>query len=232
MILRAPVACALGAFACIYRFNTMGGSFGGFDNDHFVHFAYAKQLQAGERPLIDFVDVLLQGAWPPLTLGVSALGQQWLGDNLRSEAIVTIGAIGLAVALTFLAASALTRIGWALAATLVSVFVAPTLYNYPKVLVLAAVSVLIVLYAKRPTAARVVGAAGLTAVAFLFRHDLAVYAGIGILTVFAWTGDRRRAVRHTSWYVALTLVLLTPSLLYVQRHYGLATYMREGLAGC
>ena len=33
-------------FAGVYRFNALGGSLGGFDNDHFLHFVYAKQVQA------------------------------------------------------------------------------------------------------------------------------------------------------------------------------------------
>jgi len=58
------VAVLLFAFTCLYRFNTLGGRFGGFDNDHFVPFAYAKQVQAGEQPLRDFDGLGLQGAWP------------------------------------------------------------------------------------------------------------------------------------------------------------------------
>ncbi|MGH9202187.1 MAG: hypothetical protein ACRD2A_13240, partial [Vicinamibacterales bacterium] len=51
----------------LYRFNTLGGALGGFDNDHFLHFVYAKQVQAGEQPLRDFLDAGLQGARPSLT---------------------------------------------------------------------------------------------------------------------------------------------------------------------
>ena len=126
---RAIVAVLLLLFTSLYRFNTLGGRFGGFDNDHFVPFAYAKQVQAGEQPLRDFEGLGLQGAWPSLTYEISALAQRWFGDNLRSEALLTVAGVGVAAALTFLAAASVAPVPWAAAATLVSVFVAPTRSN-------------------------------------------------------------------------------------------------------
>src|SRR6185436_11121256 len=196
-------ACAVFLFTGLYRFNTLGGTYGGFENDHFVPFAYAKQVQAGDQPLRDFSGLGLQGAWPSLTYEVSVWGQEWFGNNLRSEAIVTITAVALAAALTFAAASMLSNAFWGVLATAVSVFVAPTLYNYSKVLVLSAVAVAIVAYARRPTTRRVAAGAALTAVAFLFRHDYAVFAGVGILVGYAAAGDRTRALRHAAIYVGL-----------------------------
>ena len=89
MLVRAIVAILLLVFTGVYRFNNLGGTLGGFDNDHFVQFAYAKQVQAGERPLRDFAGLGLQGAWPSLTYAISAFAQERFGDNLRSEAVVT-----------------------------------------------------------------------------------------------------------------------------------------------
>jgi hypothetical protein len=67
-------------------------------------------------------------------------GQEWFGNNLRSEAIVTITAVALAAALTFAAASMLSNAFWGVLATAVS----PCSWrrrstNYSKVLVLSAV---------------------------------------------------------------------------------------------
>ena len=117
---RTIVVVLLIGFTCLYRFNTLGGRFAGFDNDHFVPFAYAKQVQAGDQPLRDFSGLGLQGAWPSLTYEVSALGQEWLGNNLRSEAIVTVSAVALAAALTFAAASMLSNAFWGVLATAVT----------------------------------------------------------------------------------------------------------------
>ena len=224
------VAALMFAFTGLYRFNTLGGRFGGFDNDHFVPFAYAKQVQAGEQPLRDFDGLGLQGAWPSLTYETSALTQRWFGDNLRSEALLTVAAVGLAAALTFLAAASVAPLAWAAAATLISVFVAPTLYNYPKVLVLSAAALTIAQYCRRSHVAGVVAGSVVTAIAFLFRHDLAVYAGVGLLLAYAVGSSRTERIRRTGLYIALTVVLLAPSLLWVQRHDGLVQYLRDGAA--
>lgn len=225
---RTIVAVLLLAFTCVYRFNTLGGRFGGFDNDHFVPFAYAKQVQAGEQPLRDFEGLGLQGAWPSLTYEMSALMQRWFGDNLRSEAVLTVAGVGIAAALTFLAAASLAPLGSAAAATLVSVFVAPTLYNYTKVLILSAAALTIAQYCRRRHVFGVVAGSVVTAAAFLLRHDLAVYAGVGLLIAYGVASEPRERIRRTALYVALTLLLLTPSLVWVQRHAGLVQYLRDG----
>ncbi len=227
---RTIVALLLLGFTCVYRFNTLGGRFGGFDNDHFVPFAYAIQVGTGEQPLRDFDGLGLQGAWPSLTYETSALAQRWFGDNLRSEALLTVAAVGVAAALTFLAAASVAPVVWAAAATLVSVFVAPTLYNYPKVLILSAAALTIAGYCRRPHALGVVAGSVLTAVAFLFRHDLAVYAGVGLLLAYVVGSHRTERVRRASLYVALTVLLLAPSLVWVQRYAGLVQYVRDGVA--
>jgi len=202
------VAVLLFAFTCLYRFNTLGGRFGGFDNDHFVPFAYAKQVQAGEQPLRDFDGLGLQGAWPSLTYETSALTQRWFGDNLRSEAMLTVAAVAVAASLTFLAAASVAPAGWAAAATLISVFVAPTLYNYPKVLILSAAALTIAQYCRRPHVLGVVAGSVLTAIAFLFRHDLAVYAGVGLLLAYVAGSARTERIQRTGLYIALTMLLL------------------------
>ena len=227
---RLCLAVLFFASACLYRFNTLDGRFGGFDDDHFVPFAYAKQVEAGEQPLRDFAGLGLQGAWPSLTYEVSAWGQRRLGDNLRSEAIVTVAGVGLAAAITFLAAAELSNAWWAALAVPVSVIVAPTLYNYPKVLALATAALAIARYARRPGRAPLIAAAVVTAIAFLFRHDLAVYVGVGVVLACVVAGQRARAVRDVLFYAALTLILLTPSLAYVQRYDGLVQYALDSLA--
>jgi hypothetical protein len=227
---RAVIAVLLFAGAFTYRFNTLGGRFGGFEDDHFVSFAYAKQVEAGEQPLRDFAGLGLQGAWPSLTYEASAFAQRWLGDDLRSEALLTVAGVAVAVVLTFLAATRVSNLGWATAATVLSVLIAPTLYNYTKVLSLGAAAFAITRYADRPTLGRVAVSAVVTSVAFLFRHDLAAYIGVGVLVVTLAVGPWRQRARHTAAYLLLTLVLLTPSLVYVQYYDGLFQYFRDGLS--
>ena len=79
--------------AFVYRFNTLGGALGGFDNDHFIYLIRTDMLLAGEQPLRDFVDAELRGAWPALTYAVSAWAQQIGGRTLLPEAFLTVGAL-------------------------------------------------------------------------------------------------------------------------------------------
>lgn len=219
---------ALFAFTFLYRFNTLGGALGGFDDDHFMQLAYASQIRAGERPLVDYQGLGLQGAWPPLGFVASAAAQALLGSNLRSEALLAVGAIALAAALTFAAASRLAPARWALVTTMLSVLLAPKLYAFTKVLVLSAAALSFVAYARRPSNAAACALGILTAAAFLFRHDFAVYVGAGVVVLFAFTRrlGRSRPLRHAGLCAIVTAVLLAPPLLYVQRHLGLAEYLR------
>ena len=226
--LSVAAAIAVFVFAALYRFNTLGGALGGFDDDHFVHLAYALQVADGEQPLRDFEGVGLQGARPPLTYELSAWAQRLLGRGFRAEALLTVSATALAAAITWLAAVRLAPPLIAAAATLLSIFVAPKLYNYPKVLLFAAAAWLIVRYAARPTRAAVVLFSLLTAAAFLFRHDYAVYVGAGLATVLLTAGATMAgAFKQLALYGVLTLAFLTPSLLVVQRDAGIAHYLRD-----
>lgn len=225
------LAVALCLWVGAYRFNTLGGAFGGFDNDHYLHFALAKQVEAGEQPLRDFLDSGLQGARPSLTYELSAAAQRAFGDNLRSEAWLTVAGVALGAGAAFVAGSGLAWWPWALVTALMSALMSPKLYGYPKVLVLGVAAWLIVDYAARRSPARVAGMAAWTAVAFLFRHDYAVYCGVGFVSVLVAAQLPRwaTAARHVGGYVALTLVLLTPSLVWVQHYVGLGEYLRNSL---
>lgn len=226
------ITAALFLFAALYRFNALGGALGGFDNDHFLHFAYAKQVQAGAQPLRDFLDGGLQGARPSLTYELSAWTQTLFGDSLRSEALLTVGAVAFAAAVTFAAARRIAPWPWALATSVLAVLVAPKLYGYPKVVTLAVLAWLVIRYAAAPTWLRLLALAAWTAGAFLFRHDYAVYCAVAVVVTSVATHGRvwRRAVGHVAAYAAVTLVLIAPSLWWVHAHGGLRPYFENGLA--
>ena len=225
----ALMAIVLVVFVALYRFNTLGGALGGFDDDHFVPFAYALQVEAGEQPLRDFTGLGLQGAWPSLTYEVSAAGQRAFGRNLRSEAIVSIAGLAAGTVLTLVAAAFVAPAWTAFAFTLLSVFTAPKLYNYPKVLLLAAAAAAIGWYARNPSlkVAALLGA--VTAIAFLFRHDFAVYVAVGAVVAVAAAGRPGRAAAHLAACALVACVLLLPSLVFVQRQVGIATYLRDSV---
>jgi hypothetical protein len=227
----AVVALLLFVWVFLYRFNTLGGAFGGFDNDHFLHFVYAKQVQAGEQPLRDFMDAGLQGARPSLTYELSAAAQSYFGNNLRSEAWLTVGGVALGAAIAFVAASMIAPWPWALLTALLSALISPKLYGYPKVLVTAVASLLIVCASRLPPRTRVAVMSAWTAIAFLFRNDYAIYCVVGfvVVTVCAATASWRDRLTQAAAYLLLTGVLLAPSLWWVQHYRGLTEYARNGL---
>jgi hypothetical protein len=221
------LVAAVFVLTALYRFNTLGGSLAGFDNDHFLHFTYAKQVEAGEQPLRDFLDGGLQGARPSLTYELSAAAQSLLGDNLRSEALLSVGGVALAAALTFAAARAVAPWYYALACTALTVLIAPKLYNYPKVLVLAALAWLVVRYAQQPGMRWAASLGAWIAAAFLFRHDYAVYCALAAAIVILAAGGQTVAQRlaRVAVCAALSVALVAPSLWWIERYAGLRVYV-------
>lgn len=221
-------AVLLFGWVFLYRFNTLGGSFGGFDNDHFLDYAVAKQVQAGEQPLRDFQDGM-HGAWPSLTYEFSAAAQRFFGNNLRSEAWLTVGGMALGTTVAYVAGSMIASWPWALATAWLSALMAPKLYGYPKVLVTAVAALILVAGREGVTWRRVVLMSVWTAIAFLFRHDYAVYCAVGFLAYIALAGVERwqdRVVRASA-YGAITVALLGPSLWWIEHYRGLTEYVRN-----
>ena len=224
----ALTAAALFMFVFFLRFNTLGGALGGFDDDHFVPFAYAKQVQAGGEPLRDFTGIGLQGVWPSLTFELSAAAQSTLGNNLRSEALLSVIGIALAAVLTFLAASYVAPLPIAAASSAVATLLATRLYSYPKVVVLATAVWLVARFATSATRGRVATLAVLTTIAFLLRHDYAVLVGVAVLAVVITAAGSVRAVAHRlTEYALVVAVLLTPSAIFVQSHGGIRAYLQD-----
>jgi hypothetical protein len=166
------------AVAFLYRFNTLLGSLGGFDGDHFIYFLGSTHVLRGERPLRDFVDAGLQGAWPALTYELPALVMRLGGESLQSEALLCVGAIALSATLLFRTAASLAGIWASLAVTVLSVAASTRLYGYHKVLVSSVAATLLLRYARTPSKANLTWLAVWSAVAFLFRHDYLVYVSL------------------------------------------------------
>ncbi len=226
-------ALAVGAAAFVYRFNVLGGTLGGFDNDHFAHLMRADMLLRGEQPLRDFADAELRGAWPALSYAVPAWAQQIGGRTLLVEAYLTVGAIALAHAMVFLLALDLSK-RWSIAflAAAVAVATTPKLYNYPKVLMLAFGVLALRAVAANPSTPRLALAAVVTAAATLFRHDYGVYVAAGIVAALvaraapAWPA----VARSVGVYAALSAICLLPSALWIQVYEGIPTYLSNALA--
>lgn len=226
------VAAVVGAVAFALRFNALGGTMGGFDNDHFVHLIRTDLMLGGEQPLRDFAEAELRGAWPSLGYAASAWAQQLWGRTLLSEAYLTVGGIALTAAGVFLLALHLAG-RWSVAFLAVACVLAshPKLYNYEKLLVLFVGAALVRIWVLRPAWAAMGALACWTALAGLVRHDYAVYVGAAIATALAVHGPATFPVRarRLAVYGGLTLALLLPSIAWVQRHSGVAVYVQRTL---
>ena len=131
--------------------------------------------------------------------------------------------------MAFLAGSVVARWPWALAMALLSALMSPKLYGYPKVLITAVAALLIVSCRGLPTWRRVALMSAWTAVAFLFRHDYAVYCAVGFLALIALSGHAvwRDRIGRVAAYGVITLVLLAPSFWWIQHYRGLTEYVRN-----
>ena len=232
VVLAGVAAGLVAATAFALRFNALGGTMGGFDNDHFVHLVRTDWLRSGEQPLRDFAEAELRGAWPSLGYAASAWAQQWWGPTLVAEAYLTVGGLALTAAGVFLLALHLSQ-RWSVAFLAVACVLAshPKLYNYEKLLVLCVGAVLVRIWILRPSWATVAALAAWTAVAALVRHDYAVYVGAAAATALVLRSPAGLPVRARRLvvYGGLTLLLLVPSILWVQRHAGLTEYAQRTL---
>jgi hypothetical protein len=226
------VAAALAIVAFLFRFNPLGGTLGGFDNDHFVHLVRTDLLMRGEQPLRDFADAELRGAWPSLGYELSAWAQQVWGRTLLAEAYLTVGALALCAAGVFLLALHLSgRWVVALLAAACVIVAEPKLYNYEKLLVLFVALLLVRLWILKPSWPLLAALSAWTAIAALVRHDFAVYVAIAAGAALVARGPAPvtwRAGRLAA-YAAIAVVLLIPSIVWVDTYEGLRQYAQRTL---
>ncbi len=229
----AVAAAVVGAVSFIFRFNTLGGALGGFDNDHFIYLTRTDMLLWGEQPLRDFVDAELRGAWPAMSYLASAWAQQIGGRTLLPEAYLCAGALAVASAVVFLLALDFSK-QWVIAALAAATTVAmvPKLYNYPKVLGLTAAVFALRLAVASPSTARLAALAFVTVLVSLFRHDLGLYVGAATLValVLRDPAQWRQLIRHLAIYTGCALLFLLPSLVWIQLYEGIPSYVRNALA--
>lgn len=210
-----------------YRFNTLGGTLGGFTNDQFGYLARARQIQGGDVPFRDFNDP----GWF-LTDYLSA-AMQWLGGyNLRSEALLTVGMLSLGAALTFvLARRAAGTVVAAVVAVAVQVALDARHYNYPKIVLYAAGLALAWAYVDKPGRARLAALGALIGIGFLFRHDHLVYLGALSVTTIALVhhASMRDGLRATAGLCGAAAMFIVPFLIFLALSGGVGEYFRAAL---
>jgi len=186
------LALTIATLAFAIRFNALGGSLGGFDNDEFFILTRADAILDGEQPLRDFSDGELRAAWPSLSYQVPAWTEQVWGRSLLVYAWLVCGALALCAAMVFVVARGIAG-GWIVPLTAALAVIASYAkpYNYPKLLTLCIAIALVRRTVAQPTTARIALLAAWTVVAALFRQDYGVYvavAAIVALTLVPGTG--------------------------------------------
>jgi hypothetical protein len=155
------------------------------------------------------------------------------GRGTLSEMVLCATAIAIGAALTFwIAARAANSIGAGLAAALFQTVMMVRPYNYPKILVYAIAIPALWWFATRPGRARTILVAGVTAVAFLMRHDHGVFVAGAMAALLALMTDvpiRTRA-RLALLYAAAVVVLLLPYLLYLHDSGGVLLHVRTTMS--
>jgi hypothetical protein len=215
----------------LYRFNGLGGALGGFDGDHFIYYLGANQVAHGERPLRDFSDAGLQGAWPALTYELPALAQKIGGETLLSEAVFVVSAVAMALTVLFVTAARVAGPLPAFVVTIATMFTATKLYGYSKLAVFAVAAALFLHYVRRPTRSALVWLAVWSAVAFLFRHDFLVYlAPAAAVLIVLGSGEWRTALTRLCLYGAVVTVLVAGPLYSIQHYMGMRTYVETNWA--
>jgi hypothetical protein len=212
-------ASLIGLLAVAFRYLTLSP----LENDHFVMLARAQQVLVGDWPLRNFEDP----GQPLFYLLTSALASVF-GHVLATNVVLCIVLQAVAAACTYVLArraSGSTAVG--VAAAIVAIVSSPRLYNTTKVIVPVVTILCQWRYADSPTRGRLATLGAWTAVAFLLRHDYAVYVVVStfVLLVVLHRSSPGEAVRACAAYTVVAVAGALPWLLYVQRFEGLPEYV-------
>jgi hypothetical protein len=217
------MAFAVGAIAFFARYALTGA----IENDHFVTFTRGLQVLYGDWPVRDFDDPGF-----PLSYLVSTATAALFGPSLLINVVQCVLLIALTSSVTWLVAYRATgNASAALVAAAATIVIYPRLYNATKVIVPVTAIWLAWRYADTPDRRRLVALASWSAVAFLLRHDYLVYVavGCGVLLVTCHAHEPRILTQRFVSYVALSLLLIAPWLLYVQLVEGVPEYFASAL---
>jgi hypothetical protein len=216
-------ASLIGLLAFAFRFLTLSP----IENDHFVMLARAQQVLFGDWPIRNFEDPG-QPLFYLLTSGLASV----FGHVLATNVVLCIALQAIAASCTYVLArraSGSTAVG--VAAAIVTIVSSPRLYNTTKVIVPVVAMLLQWRYADVPSRGRLVALGAWTGVAFLLRHDYAVYVVASTIVLLgvmhrSSSGD---AVRRIAKYGLATIVCVSPWLLYVEWSEGLQEYASAAL---
>jgi hypothetical protein len=201
---------AFGVFAATFLFRWITIDFG---NDYFMHMAWAAEMVRGSAPVRDFVEP----GFPAQTL-LAYVGLELWGHQLVWEAVIACAFIAAGVTFTFLICRRIGMSLWlALAASVFAAAMYPRMYAYPKAFVYPAALYALVVYVQAPSRRAVLALAGITAAAFLFRHDHGVWIGlvVGLGLALYHVREPKAILRTLSLYGVVSAALVAPWLVWV-----------------
>jgi hypothetical protein len=179
-----------------------------FENDYFMHMAWAAQMLRGEWPVRDFVEPGF-----PLQTWLAYLGLRLGGYQLSWEGFIACALIAISTGLTYLLCRRLGVPRWlTLLVVVIAAATYPRLYTYPKAFVYPAALWTLARYLDRPSRRSLLFVATATAVAFLFRHDHGVWIvppTVAALALRHWR-EPLTFLRSVVAYGAVAAVLVAP----------------------
>ena len=217
-------ALVVGLVAFAFRYLTISP----IENDHFVMLARAQEVLIGDWPVRDFED-----PGQPLFYLVTAAAAGLFGSPvLVTNVVLCILLQAVAASCTYLLArraSGSPVVG--IAAAIIAIVSSPRLYNTTKIIVPVVAILAQWRYADIPNMRRLIAIGGWTAIAFLLRHDYAVYvvASTIILLAVRHRADPREATTRAAIYGGVVVLFASPWLAYVQWNEGLGDYASAAL---
>ena len=184
-----------------------------FDNDYFMHMAWAADMLRGQWPVRDFVEPGF-----PLQTWLAYAGLRFGGYQLSWEGFIACAFIAVSTALAYALCRRTGIPRWlSFLVVIMAAATFPRLYTYPKAFVYPAAIWALMCYQDWPNRRSLILVAFVTAVAFLFRHDHGVWIVAPMVIGFAYCHWREPKVllRAVAAYGAVSLVLVSPWLIWV-----------------
>jgi len=184
-----------------------------FDNDYFMHMAWAADMLRGQWPVRDFVEPGF-----PLQTWLAYAGLRFGGYQLSWEGFIACAFVASSTALAYALCRRMGIPRWlSFLVVIIAVATFPRLYTYPKAFVYPAAIWALMCYQDWPNRRSLILVAFATAVAFLFRHDHGVWIVAPTIIGFAYSHWREPKVlfRTVVGYGTASLLLVSPWLIWV-----------------